>query len=147
MLPDDIIIGDKPCMQQLIEIAQQEQAAVIGVIEVPLAEISAYGSIKKGTLIRDDLVEVVDIIEKPKPHEAFSNLAIIGRYVLPVAIFDAIAASAPHSSGEIQLTDALTYLTQHGHKVLAHTIKGIRFDIGRPAGWLAANAYLSQGTS
>lgn len=142
MLPDDIIVGEQPCMQQLIEVAQREQAAVIAVMEVPQEEICAYGSIKIGTTLRDDLVEVVDIIEKPTPEEAFSNLAIIGRYVLPTAIFDAIKAITPQSSGEIQLTDAITHLAQNGHKVLAYKIKGKRFDIGRPAGWLAANVYL-----
>lgn len=141
MLPDDIIVGDIPCMQQLIEIARQEQAAVIGVIEVPLHEISAYGSIKIGSRLRDDLVEVADIIEKPQPENAFSNMAIIGRYVLPKEIFSAIEHIAPHASGEVQLTDALTHLVRTGHKLLAYTIQGTRFDIGRPHGWLAANIY------
>ena len=144
MLPDDIIVGDTPCMQQLIEVAQREQATVISVMEVPQEEISAYGSIKIGATINEDIVEVVDIIEKPKPEEAFSNLAIIGRYVLPIAIFKAIETITPQASGEIQLTDAITHLAQNGHKVLAYKIKGKRFDIGRPSGWLAANAYLNQ---
>jgi len=147
MLPDDIIVGEQPCMKQLIEVAQREQAAVIGVMEVPLQEISAYGSIKIGKTLQEDLVEVVDIIEKPKPSQAFSNLAIIGRYVLPSAIFDAIKTITPHASGEIQLTDAITYLAQNGHRILAYKIKGQRFDIGRPAGWLAANAYLGHEIS
>ena len=131
-------------MQQLIEIAQREQAVVVAVMEVPQEEISAYGSIKMGAAISDDVVEIVDIIEKPNPEEAFSNLAIIGRYVLPTAIFDAIEAIAPHASGEIQLTDAITHLAKNGHRVLAYKIKGTRFDIGRPHGWLAANAYLQK---
>lgn len=143
ILPDDIIVGD-PGMQQLIEIAQREQAAVIAAMEVSSETISSYGSIKIGTPLQEDLVEVVDIIEKPKPDKAFSNLAIIGRYVLPTAIFDAIESVAPHANGEIQLTDAITHLINTGHRVLAYTIKGQRFDLGRPPGWLAANLYFAQ---
>ncbi len=142
MLPDDIIVAEKPCMEQLQDIAQQEQATVIAVMEMPPEEISAYGCIKPGKQFQEDVVEVVDIIEKPKPQEAFSNLAIIGRYILPSAIFQAIEAIAPQAHGEIQLTDALTYLAQNGHKVVAYKIKGKRFDIGRPPGWLAANLYI-----
>ncbi len=141
ILPDDIIFGPQPCLQQLIAVAQKEHAAVIAVMEVSPEEISAYGCIKIGTQLQEDLVEVVDIIEKPQPHEAFSNRAIIGRYVLPTAIFQAIEAITPHATGEIQLTDALTHLINNGHKVLAYTIKGTRFDIGRPPGWFAANMY------
>ena len=141
ILPDDIIVGEPPCMKQLIDIAKKEQATVIAVIEVPQEEISAYGSIKVGKTLKEDTVEVLDIIEKPKPEEAFSNLAITGHYVLSPAIFEAIEAITPHTVGEIQLTDALTYLAQNGHKVVAYKIKGTRFDIGRPPGLFAANMY------
>lgn len=145
MLPDDLIFSKQPCMAQLAEVAKREAAAaVIGVMEVPPEEISAYGSIKIGTAIQRDIVEIVDIIEKPAPGKAFSNRAIVGRYVLPTAIFDAIETVSPTASGEIQLTDAITYLIKQGHSVLAYTIKGTRFDLGRPAGWLAANMYVAE---
>ncbi len=141
ILPDDIIVGEQPGMKQLIDVATAHNAIVVAVMEVPIEQISAYGSIKPGKTIGDGIVEVVDIIEKPKPEEAFSNLGIIGRYVFTPAIFDAIEAIIPQSKGEIQLTDAIAYLAKKGHKVLAYKIKGRRFDLGRPPGWFEANMY------
>ncbi len=143
ILPDDIIVADTPGIQQLIPIAQRYNATVIAVTEVEGSQISAYGSIKPGAYITDDIIEITDIIEKPAPHKAFSNLGIIGRYIFTPAIFEAIEAIAPQATGEIQLTDAITYLAQKGHRVLAYKIKGKRFDIGRPAGWLEANIYFA----
>lgn len=142
ILPDDLIFHDEPGIQQLIKVAQKYKATVVAVMEVPLDQISAYGSIKPGKQIRDDIFEIVDIIEKPAPQKAFSNLGIIGRYIFTPAIFDAIEAITPHAVGEIQLTDAITHLAKTGHRVLAYKIKGQRFDIGRPTGWLEANIYL-----
>ena len=142
ILPDDIVFADVPCMLQLMKIAQEYNATVIAVMEVEGDEISAYGCIKPGKALSDDVLLIDDIIEKPKRSQAFSNLGIIGRYVFTPAIFDAIEAIAPHAKGEIQLTDAITHLVKQGHKVVAYKIKGKRFDLGRPAGWLAANVYL-----
>ena len=147
MLPDDLMFGDEPALKQLIEIAQREQAVVIAVMEVPLKEISAYGSIKFSNKISDDLVIVEDIIEKPKPQEAFSNLAIVGRYIFSHHIFDAIEKTPACANGEIQLTDAIVHLIRNGHKVLAYKIKGTRFDTGRPQGWLAVNNYVNDFAS
>lgn len=146
MLPDDLMFcapEEMPALKQLIEVAQKEQATVIAVMEVPMKDISAYGSIKIKSHLSDDIVEVEDIIEKPKPHEAFSNLAIVGRYVFSHHIFNAIEQTPPAPNGEVQLTDAMVYLARNGHKVLAYKLKGTRFDTGRPEGWLAANNYVS----
>lgn len=147
MLPDDIIIDPTPCMKQLLTVALKEQATVIAVMEVPCTEISAYGSIRIGKQLADDLCEVSDIIEKPKPHEAFSNRAIVGRYVLSRDIFDELELLMQQGSREIQLTDALVNLTKRGHRVLAYTIKGKRFDLGNPLGFLQALLYLSLQSS
>ncbi len=142
ILPDDIIFHEQPGIGQLMVIAQKYNATVVAVTEVPHDQISAYGSIKPGKQITPDIIEITDIIEKPAPEKAFSNLGIIGRYIFTPAIFDAIEAIAPAATGEIQLTDAITYLAQKGQRVLAYKIKGARFDIGRPAGWLEANIYV-----
>ncbi len=141
ILPDDIIVSDPPCLKQLAKVAQEQQAIVIAVIQVPQEEISSYGIIKAGQTIENGLVEVVDIVEKPTAQQAFSNLAITGHYILSPAIFDAIEAIVPNTTGEIQLTDAIAHLIKNGHKVLALEIKGNRFDLGRPPGWFAANMY------
>lgn len=141
MLPDDVSFEENT-MKEIARIAKEEAATVIAVMEVPLKEISSYGSIKPGRQITDNLIEITDVIEKPKPHEAYSNLAITGRYAFSPAIFQALEATAPHASGEIQLTDAIALLARQGHKVLAYKVSGSRFDLGRPHGWLAANIYL-----
>ncbi len=142
VLPDMVVFDTQPCMKPLVEAAQKHEATVIAVMEVPMEEISSYGSIKIGEHISDNLMEITDIIEKPKQEEAFSNLAILGRYVFTPAIFDAIEATAPHTTGEIQLTDAIALLARQGHKVLAYKVTGNVFDLGRPQGWLAANIFL-----
>jgi UTP--glucose-1-phosphate uridylyltransferase len=142
ILPDDLIFHSTPGIKQLINIAQEHNATVVAVMEVPGEEISSYGSIKPGNYITNDIIEILDIIEKPTPDKAFSQLGIIGRYIFTPAIFDAIEAITPHARGEIQLTDAIVHLAKKGHRVLAYKIKGQRFDIGRPAGWLAANINL-----
>lgn len=146
MLPDDIIFHTDPGIGQLIAMAQRMNASIVAVVEVPREEISAYGCIKVRKTINDSLAEIEDVIEKPKPEEAFSNLAIIGRYVFSPAIFDALSVIKPHTNGEIQLTDAITHLAKTGHRILAYKIKGNRFDLGRPHGWLAANNYLFEHT-
>lgn len=142
ILPDEMIMGDTPAIGQLIEIAQRERAIVIGVQEVAADQIHAYGSIKINKDLGNGLYEVADIVEKPKnTDEAPSLFAIIGRYVFSPEIFQAIEEISPQSKGEIQLTDAIALLAKRGHKVLAYTVKGKRFDTGRPPGWLAANVY------
>ena len=142
ILPDMVVFNDEPCMKPLVQAAQEHEAIVIAVMEVPMEEISSYGCIKIGKKYSDNLMEITDIIEKPKPDQAFSNLAILGRYIFTPAIFDAIEATAPHASGEIQLTDAIALLARQGHKVLAYKVTGHIFDLGRPQGWLAANIFL-----
>lgn len=142
VLPDMVVFDQEPCMKPLVKAAQKYEATVIAVMEVPMEEISSYGSIKIGKQLEDDIMEITDIIEKPKPEEAFSNLAILGRYIFTPAIFDAIEATAPHTTGEIQLTDAIALLARQGHKVIAYKVSGNVFDLGRPQGWLAANIFV-----
>ena len=141
ILPDMVKLDGEPCMKPLIEAAHEHNACVIAVMEVPLQEISSYGSIKVGKKLTDNLMEVTDIIEKPKPENAYSNYAIFGRYIFTPAIFKAIDETKPHA-GEIQLTDAIALLAHQGHTVLAYKIEGNIFDLGRPPGWLAANLFL-----
>jgi UTP--glucose-1-phosphate uridylyltransferase len=138
ILPDMVVFDDQPCLKGLIEAAQKYEAIIIGVMEVPAEEMAAYGCIELGAQVADNLIEITDIIEKPKPGQAFSNLAIMGRYVFPPEIFNAFR-SVPPLRGEIMLTDAIAYLAKQGHKVLAYKISGTCYDLGRPHGWLEAN--------
>lgn len=143
LLPDDIIINKTPGISQLIKIARQEKASVVAVQEVPMNAVSSYGVISVKKHITPNLFQVGHIVEKPSQKDAPSNLAVVGRYILSHKIFDALDAIAPYSTGEIQLTDAITRMMDNNEKVIAVKIQGQRFDIGSPAGWLKANLHLA----
>lgn len=144
ILPDDIICAQTSAIEQLLAVAHKENALVVAVQEVPRNAISAYGSIAIKKRLPNNLVEIDYIVEKPKPEDAPSCLAVIGRYILGPSILDALTQIAPHAAGEVQLTDALSYAIKQGIRILALPIDGMRFDIGSPPGWLAANAFLGK---
>ena len=143
-LPDEIMDSNVPVMGQLIRIAQQYNANVIGVQEVPKEHVSSYGIIGIKQQLGENLYEVSQLIEKPAVEHAPSNLAIIGRYILSPKLFDALAVTKPGAKGEIQLTDAIAHLLQQGEKVLAYKVQANRFDIGNILGWLQANYYFAK---
>ncbi|ASJ02087.1 UTP--glucose-1-phosphate uridylyltransferase [Thermococcus profundus] len=140
LLGDDIIVSEKPGIQQLIEVASRYSSPVIGVEEVPWELVSRYGVVS-GSQIEDGLYDVNDLIEKPSPEEAPSNIAIIGRYVLPPEIFDILKKTPPGKGGELQLTDALRILANE-RKILAKRISGKRYDVGTKLGFIKANIEL-----
>lgn len=144
MLPDDIVFSKQPGIGQLIEVARKYNASVIAVQEILDERISAYGVVDIKQQISDDLVEISNLVEKPKAQDAPSRLGIIGRYVLSIKLFEALKHIEPSANGELQLTDAITYLAKEcNEKVLAYTIKGTRHDTGTPQGWFKAIADLS----
>src|SRR5438067_238093 len=110
VLADDVIDSETPCIRQLLDIYEFFGAPVLAVMEVPLEAISSYGSLDAEPVShnggRDRVFRIRDLVEKPKPSEAPSNLAIIGRYILTPDIFESIAAVDPGAGGEIQLTDS-----------------------------------------
>ncbi len=138
-LPDDIIDSEEPGLKQLIQVAQKYHASVIAVMEVPMEQVSSYGVVAYSTQLEDGVYEITKLVEKPPVEQAPSNLAIIGRYVLSPKIFDSLEATTPGAGGEIQLNDGIADMIQKGERVLAYKIKGTRYDIGQPAGWLQAN--------
>jgi UTP--glucose-1-phosphate uridylyltransferase len=138
-LPDDIIIGQIPCMSQLIQIAFQEKCNVVAVQEVPIECTQSYGIIGIRKQFSPNLFQVKELVEKPKPSDAPSNLAIVGRYVLSPNIFQALDEMHVGTGGEIQLTDAIQSLLLSGEKVFAYKFQGTRYDIGTPMGLLKAN--------
>jgi len=138
-LPDDIIISPIPCMSQLIQIAFQEKCNVVAVQEVPIETVGSYGVIGIRKQFSPNLFQVKELVEKPKPADAPSNLAIIGRYVLSPNIFHALDEMRIGVNGEVQLTDAIQNLLLSGEKVFAYKIQGTRYDIGNPMGLLKAN--------
>ncbi|HEV8696632.1 MAG TPA: UTP--glucose-1-phosphate uridylyltransferase GalU [Candidatus Limnocylindrales bacterium] len=146
ILPDDVVIGDRPCIGQLIHAYQQTHASVVAVMEVPHEDTSRYGVIasepSNDPLDHGRLHKVSRLVEKPKPSEAPSNLAIIGRYVLTPKIFDKLEQTKRGAGGEIQLTDAIQALMEE-QLVFAYEFEGTRYDAGTTMGWLKASVELA----
>jgi UTP--glucose-1-phosphate uridylyltransferase len=137
-LPDDIIFSPEPGLAQLMTIARQEAASVIAVQEVPSELISSYGVVGIKKQLSESLFELSHLVEKPRQHEAPSNLAIVGRYILSPKVFTALGHISTYAHGELQLTDAISRMLTLGERVIAYKIKGQRYDIGTPSGWLKA---------
>ncbi|WP_027190132.1 UTP--glucose-1-phosphate uridylyltransferase GalU [Fundidesulfovibrio putealis] len=141
MVGDDLMFSMEPGIKQLINVAQSEHMPVVGVMEVPADKVSSYGIIEAEEF-SSGLYRVRDLVEKPKPSEAPSKLAIVGRYVLFPDIFEHLEALKPNKDGEYQLTDALKGLAKNG-RLLAVKIRGQRFDAGDWVDYLAANIYFA----
>jgi len=134
MLGDTINISDVPVVKQLIEIHEKTGASVVAVEPVSRDKVRDYG-IVAGDRIGERLIRVRDMVEKPSPKEAPSNMGITGTYVLSPSIFRCIEMVQPGANGEIQLTDALRLLLAD-EEVLAYEFIGRRYDIGDKIGWL-----------
>ena len=139
ILGDDMIIG--PGIAQLAEASKKYNLPAVGVMEVPADKVSRYG-IVAGEEIAPGIIRINQMVEKPSPEAAPSNLAIVGRYVLTPDIFWHIENGAPGHGGEIQLTDALHKLAAE-RGMLAVKLKGLRFDAGDWAEYLTANIYFA----
>ena len=140
LLPDDLIIAPRPCIGQLLDVFNEYGSPVIAVQAVPKEQAPQYGIIKPQP-IKKRIHEIKDVVEKPPIGDAPSELAIIGRYVLPPEIFAALSATEAGTGGEIQLTDAIKLLLG-GTRFLGLEYEGIRFDAGNKVGFLKANLYL-----
>ena len=136
LLGDDIMVSDVPVTKQLIDAAEKYEASALGVQPVSMDAISRYSSVKVDQL-EERVYKVSDANEKPKPSEAYSNLAILGRYVLMPEVFDILDKTLPGHGGEIQLTDALGALCKVSPMV-AVDFEGKRYDTGNLAGFLEA---------
>jgi len=143
LLGDDIMVSDPPCLAQLIGMYEKTGSPVIAVSEVPEADVSKYGIVAPAECEHGDRVyRVADLLEKPSPDEAPSNLAIIGRYVLDPAIFDILESQKPGGGGEIQLTDALREMNRK-RPMLACRFDGERYDVGDKFGYIEATIELA----
>lgn len=141
LLPDDIYDCPVPCTKQLIMAAEQMSASVIVLGRVDAEGTKKYGIIKPDK-ISERIFRVEDMIEKPGPEKAFSDLAIIGRYVFTPEIFDAIRDTKPDHGGEIQITDAINLLRET-QPVYGYLFEGIRYDAGDKFGFLSATVNLA----
>lgn len=136
LLSDDLIEASTPCIKQLVKVFEEKRGSVLALRQVPKHEVSKYG-IVGGTKITDRLCEVKAMVEKPQPHEAPSQMAIIGRYVLQPEIFGLLEQVRPGKGGEIQLTDGISQLARE-QKVYGYEFEGIHYDIGDKLGFVKA---------
>ena len=145
--PFAVILADDLCdnagksvLSQMVDIsAKYPEHCIVAIEEVPKEDTSKYGVIS-GHEIESNLFQVDNMVEKPDPKDAPSNLAIIGRYILTPEIFDVLKDTKPGKGGEIQITDALLTMAKKG-KVLAYKFDGQRFDCGSVDGFVEATNY------
>ena len=136
LLADDLIDAKVPVLRQMTEMFERVQCSMLGVQEIPRAQTRQYGVIRgKPMFERVDRVE--QIVEKPAPEEAPSQIAVVGRYILTPRIFQMLEGVKPGAGGEIQLTDAIAALLTE-EQVVAHRFQGTRYDCGSKLGYLAA---------
>ena len=137
MLPDDIIFSAVPTLRRMINMHANLDNPILCIKEVPCHLLKNYGVIKK------EADKITNIVEKPEPNEAPSNLSVIGRYILDPTIFQHLECAQPTLNNEIQLTDSLNQMmkTQDFH---AHMVQGHHFDIGTPKGLISASIFASQ---
>jgi UTP--glucose-1-phosphate uridylyltransferase len=143
LLGDEFTDESQPLLPQMIELQAETGGIVLALLEVDWDEVSRWGIASVEATDTDDVVRITGLVEKPPREEAPSNLALIGRYVLPPAIFDAIRRTKPGSGNEIQLTDAMALLLAEGVPVHGIVYRGTRYDTGVPLGYLQAVVQLA----
>ncbi|GAB6876224.1 UTP--glucose-1-phosphate uridylyltransferase GalU [Thermaerobacter litoralis] len=136
LLGDEIFIGEEPALSELIARHRETGASVVAVREVPREQVRRYGVVD-GEPVGERLFRVRDMVEKPDPAEAPSNLAIVGRYIIEPEIFDLLERVGRGKNDEIQLTDALRLLAQ-SQAVYAYQVQSRRYDVGEKLGFLQA---------
>jgi UTP--glucose-1-phosphate uridylyltransferase len=137
LLADDIIDSSDPVLRQMIDLYRKRPGIILAVTRIPQEEISQWGVIK-GKEIGKGTFKVEDMVEKPDPGEAPSDLAIIGRYILTPSIFEAIEKVSPGKGGEIQLTDSIRSLINK-EEIYAYEFQGTYYGVGDKVGFLKAN--------
>ena len=145
--PFAVILADDLCdnadgdsvLCQMIKLYEKYQCSIVAVEEIPAQDSNKYGVIA-GDFIEDNIIRINDMVEKPDPKDAPSNLAIIGRYILTPDIFEILKTTKPGKGGEIQITDALLKQAKQGN-VIAFKFRGKRFDCGSVDGFVEATNY------
>ena len=137
MLPDDVIAADKPCLKQMVDAYEETGGCMVAAMEVPQDKASSYGLLD----VKADMGSVVSVknmVEKPKPEDAPSNLAVIGRYILTPDVMRNLETIDRGAGGELQLTDAIAEELRQNRNVFGYRFEGQRFDCGSKAGFLQA---------
>ena len=142
VLSDDLCLNDEGpgVLSQMAELYRQFRCSIVAIQEVPMEEVHKYGVIA-GETLKDGIYRVDEMVEKPDPAAAPSNLAIIGRYILTPDIFDILRETPPGANGEVQLTDALQTQARQGC-VMAYRFQGRRFDCGSVPGFVEATNFV-----
>jgi UTP--glucose-1-phosphate uridylyltransferase len=141
LLSDDLCLNNGPgVLAQMAQLYKQFRCSIVAIQEVPKDQTHKYGIIA-GESLKDGIYRVDEMVEKPDPKDAPSNLAIIGRYILTPDIFDIIKETEPGANGEIQLTDALQIQAKRGC-VMAYKFQGRRFDCGSVPGFVEATNFV-----
>ena len=140
ILPDDIVAHSPGVVSQMAEVSRRLGAGVVAVEALPWNMVQNYGVVDgdRGDGTEERVLRIRGLVEKPLPEDAPSNLAIVGRYLLPPEIFDCLERTVPGAKGEIQLTDALSLLLEH-QELYAYQFLGRRYDGGTPMGLLRAS--------
>ena len=141
LLGDDIMVDDARLLRSMLDVYDRYGRSVVAVLEVPREDIRNYGCVTP-ELMEENLVRIRSIVEKPKPEDAPSNLAVIGRYVFTPEIFDALDRITPGAGGELQLTDAISLLLQT-QTVFGYAFETGRYDIGKKIDFLRATVELA----
>ena len=146
LLSDDVIVSEIPCLKQMLSVYERVGHSVIAIQRVPRKAVSSYGVIR-GRLVPDRecpgrLYRIEDMVEKPSPSEAPSNLAVIGRYILSPAIWKALSSTVSGAGGEIQLTDGLVRLLAK-EPIYGYVFEGKRYDAGDKLGFLQATVEIA----
>lgn len=143
MLGDEFTDESEPLLPQMLDLQAEFGGIVLALVEVDWADVSRYGVASVELTDDPAVVRVTGLVEKPDREDAPSNLVVVGRYVLPPQIFDAIRRTGPGSGGEIQLTDAMALLLADGTPVHGVIFRGTRYDTGVPLGYLQAVVQLA----
>lgn len=138
LLGDDIVFSDVPCTKQLVEQHARTGRSVIAVESIAREKAPFYGVVKPSAHREGRLFPIEDLVEKPAPADAPSDLGILGRYVLTPAIFDALEHTPPGKKGEVQLTDGLRLMRER-EMLYAYEFEGHRYDLGNKLDWLKTN--------
>ena len=141
LLGDDIMVDDSKLLTSMLDVYERYGRSVVAVLEVAREDIRNYGCVSPEAM-EDNLVRIRSIVEKPKPEDAPSNLAVIGRYVFTPEIFDALDRITPGAGGELQLTDAISLLLQT-QTVFGYAFETGRYDIGKKIDFLRATVELA----
>jgi UTP--glucose-1-phosphate uridylyltransferase len=140
LLGDDLMVSEKPGLRQLLEVYDLTGQSAVALFKVPSSQVNRYGIVEteQSAEMENGIIKIRDMVEKPDPDEAPSDMAIFGRYILLPEIFDVIKSTKPGRHGEIELTDALRQFVKK-RDIYARIMEGRRYDVGDKLGFLIAN--------